>query len=272
MASMVLIMGSTCLIASLVPSAEVQAQSDSTSKFHHQKTSPKVDYQALLEGATPLSESSDGRQLLDSCFEAYGGVEKLKTLESFQLTYPLGPGGETEQDAGKIMKFFGPHRRYKVIEGDKERIINGDRCWVQDADQTWEMDDFRYRAELYSYLVLGMPLVAETESFDEVRFSEGKEEDLGLFYFVKTDSLMIILGVDKEDHLIKSTTGVLPAGEKTLVFVNKFDNFRTVDGFLFPHKLTNYSLGMKMGELDLEKMSVNPEFSESVFLPRSGHE
>ena len=256
-----------CLVGIPFLSVCASAQADEAVKFHHQKAGPKVDYQALLEEATPLQESPEGQQLLSNCLEAYGGMDNLENLQSFQLSYPLPGSGESEN--GAIVKSFHRGRRYKVIQGNKVRILNGEKCWVENKEQTWEMDDFRYRAELYSYLVLGMPYAAEKENFDEVRFSTGEDDNLGLFFFVKTDSLMIIMGVDTADHLIKSTTGVLPAGEKPLVFVNKFDDFRNVEGFIFPHKLINYSLGMKMGEHVLDEIIINPDFPEAEFLPRS---
>ena len=235
-------------------------------KFHHQSSGPKVDYQALLEAASPLSENREGQDLLQACLAAYGGSEKLAKLQGLRLTYSLA--GSSDPAKGSTSKSFQLGRRYKVVQDGRERILNGGDCWVQDKDQTWKMDDFRYRAELFSYLVLAMPYAAETEHFDQVRFSRDQEQGLGLFYFVKTDSLMIIMGVDTSDHLVKATTGVLPNGENTMVFVNKFDDFRAVDGFLFPHKLTNYSLGMMMGENVLEKAEVNPVFPATEFLPR----
>jgi hypothetical protein len=242
------------------------AQEEEVMKFHHTSSGPTVDDQTRLEEAVPLADSAEGLDLLQACLEAYGGREKLESLKSFKLSYP-GEKKDGSEDFG-VEKFFSRGRLYKTVAGDKERILNGSDCWVQNSQQTWDMAGFRYRAELYSYLVLSMPLAAETEHFDEVKFSRGEESGTDIFYFVKSDSLMIAMGVDSEDHLIKSTTGVLTEGEKTVVFINKFDDFRQVDGFLFPHRVTNYSLGLKMGDLVLGGVEINPEFPESVFLPR----
>jgi len=253
-------------LAVLLPGLAI-AQMDDAVKFHHADPGPQVDYQALLEEATPLSDSPEGQELLQACLDAYGGMEKAESLRTFKLTYPEGQEGELGKPT--VEKFFSRDRRYKIQEGDKERMINGSTCWVQSATDSWEMEGFRYRAELYSYLVLAMPFAAKTEHFDEVKYSRGEVDNLGIFYFVKTDSLMITMGVDTANHTIQSTTGILTEDEKTMVYINKFDDYRLVEGFLFPHQLTNYSLGMKMGELFLEGVEINPEFPDSVFLPRA---
>jgi hypothetical protein len=264
--SAVLILAIISLGAVLLVPVGANAQNDDAVKFHNHQRSPKVDYAALLEKATPLDDSPEGRQLLSDCLVTYGGVENLEKLMSFQVTYAFAGSGDANKVA--FVKSFRSDRRYKVVEGDKERILNGENCWVQNAEKTWKMDDFRYRAELYSYLVLGMPLAAERENFEEIRFSDNKEDDHGLFYFTKTDSMMIIMSVDKTEHFINSTTGILPDDSNQIVFMNKFDDFRKVEGFVFPHKWVNYSLGMKMGEYVLDAISVNPDIPDAEFLPR----
>ena len=136
-----LILIAACLDGFFLFPIGAAAQTDDAVKFHHQESGPKVDYGALLASAMPLADSPDGQKLLSDCIEAYGGLDKLETLKSFQLTHVLG--GNVGSDNVAFVKSFRRDRSYKIVEGDKERILNGKKCWVQDEEQTWEMEDFR---------------------------------------------------------------------------------------------------------------------------------
>ncbi|MEN8008373.1 MAG: hypothetical protein ABFS42_15295, partial [Candidatus Krumholzibacteriota bacterium] len=162
-----------------------QAESDPHS-FHGSTSEPKLDYEALYESATPLTDSEQGRQVLAACLAAYGGQEKLKDLKGFRLHYSMTPMMSTE--SFPVVKAFRTDREYRHTKGDQERILNGLKCWYTKGDQVADMDGGRYRAELFSYLTLAMPLAAETERFDDVRFGKRDGDPHSYLYFDKADS------------------------------------------------------------------------------------
>ena len=55
--------------------------------------------------------------------------------------------------------------------------------------------------------------------------------------------------------------------EQRFVFINYFDDYRQVEGFWFPHKLVNISMGLRVGESVLDQVQVNPAFGEKSFMP-----
>ena len=241
-----------------------QAQQGGQS-FHSSHSGPKIDFEALNDSAVPLADSQSGQQLLADCLEAYGGVDKLTELNGFRLHYSMTP--MMSKESVPVVKTLERGRRYRLVNGEQERILNGQKCWYTKGDQVADMDGGRYRSELFSYLTLAMPLVAETERFDDIRFGKRDDDPLSYLYFDKADSLLVILGIDPESHLIKSSTGVIRQDDKHFVFINEFDDYRQVEGFWFPHKLVNISMGLRVGDSVLDKVEVNPTLGEKTFLP-----
>ncbi len=241
-----------------------QAQQDGQS-FHSSHSGPKIDYEALNDSAGPLADSQEGQQVLANCLEAYGGVDKLTELNGFRLHYSMTP--MMSKESVPVEKTFQRGRKYRMVNGDQKRILNGQKCWYTKGDQVADMDGGRYRSELFSYLTLAMPLAAETERFDEIKFGKRDDDPLSYLYFDKADSLLVILGIDTESHLIKTTTGLIRQDDKHFVFIHELDDYRQVEGFWFPHRLGNISMGLRVGESVLDKVEVNPAFGEKTFLP-----
>lgn len=251
------------LILPIVTPAQGQEQT-----FHGSESAPKVDYEARYAAAAPLVGSEAGRQALADCLEAYGGVEKLEALQGYRLHYSMSK--RMTENPVQVVKSVAQGRRYLRDEGEMLRILNGQECWFTKGDEVAEMDDGRYRAELFSYLTLAMPLAAETERFDGVRFGKVEGDPLSYLYFDKADSVLVVLGIDDENHLIRTSTGVIRQGEQHFVFINEFDDFREVEGYWFPHKLVNISMGLRVAESVVKKVEVNPDFDKGTFLPPGG--
>lgn len=234
-------------------------------KFHHTKSSPKVNYDSLSAAAAPLDESARGRKIVENCIAAYGGVEKLQSLDSFELTYESNSrfGGEPYE----LVKKFQHGRRYRISRLSEERILNGKECWFKNEDTTMDLDSGRYRAELYSYLTLALPLAIRTEEFDAVRYGEIPDDPLAYIYLDKQDSLMVVVGIDQNDYRIRSVAGIIRQSEEKYVFVNHFSDFEQHSGFVFPGRVRTVSMGLEVSSAKLKSVRVNPGFSDSDFRP-----
>jgi hypothetical protein len=83
----------------------------------------------------------------------------------------------------------------------------------------------------------------------------------------KKDSLMIVLGVDPNDSLIKSSEGVIRQEDQSFVFINRFSEHRDVEGFPFAYQLVNISMGLEVGLSNLESVELGPDFGADEFSP-----
>jgi hypothetical protein len=235
--------------------------------FHGAKGGvPKLNYDSLAAVSTPLEDSPEGRTLAEACLARYGGVEKLRELRRFRLVYWMKSFGGA--DSVEVVKTFERGRKYRVRTPRETRMINGGSAWFRNANAEIDLDGGRYRAELFSYLTLAMPLAMTEEPFDGgVRYGKREGDSLGYFYMEKVDSLIIVLGIDPADSLIKSSEGVIRQEEQSFVFINRFAEHRDVGGFPFANHLVNISMGLEVGRSRLESVDIDPEFGANEFGP-----
>ncbi|UCC78653.1 MAG: hypothetical protein JSW64_10255 [Candidatus Zixiibacteriota bacterium] len=238
-------------------------------KYHHTKGVPKLNYDSLFMEAVPINESAEGQTIIRKCIESYGGGEKLESLRNFRLTYRMKP--YLSGDTIEVTKSFAADRKYKIVRDPhgryEERILNGARAWFQSLDTLMVIDSGRYKAELFSYLTLSLPLSLENERFDEVRYGTRSGDSLSYIYMVKQDTLMIIAGIDPEDGYIKSSEGIIWQGRGHFIFINYFSDFRNFDGYIFPGYLGNVSMGLEVARSRLEAVVVNEKIGEDEFNP-----
>lgn len=229
----------------------------------------KENYDSLYAEATPLDQSEEGQKVVDRCLAAYGGRQHLAELKTFGLQYrmtsPMFP------DTSDFYKLVAPGRKFKNSRKgsghDKIRYLNGNQAWRVQGPSLQMFDGPRYCAILFGYLTLSMPLALETEPFSEIRFGQRETDSLDYFYCKKNDSLMIVIGINAESSMIRSSEGVINDGDGYQVFVNLFDDYRTTDGYLWPHQLTNISQGLKIGDSELISVEVNPDLTDEPFRP-----
>jgi hypothetical protein len=242
-------------------------------KFHsshgHPSISSKLDYDSLFNEAEPISKSTEGSRLLEECLEAYGGVENLKKLESLRFSWRMS--ALMTADTIDVVKTVSFNRQYKIernnLGGVEIRILTGDKAWFQSEDTLLNLDQGRYKAELFSYLVLGMPMATKTETFTEIRYGQRDGDSLSYVYCNKQDSLLIILGIDPVDKMIKKAEGVIRQQEEYFVFINHFSDFRKYGDYIFPYAMTNISMGLTVAMSVLKQVEINVELSDSDFSP-----
>ena len=239
--------------------------------FHgHGQGAAKIDYDSLFDAAKPVSELAEGKQLIDDCLNKYGGVEILRSLKSYRLELDMNllMSGDTV----RVNKYFSRDRKYKVDRegknGPEVRIVNGQSAWFATRDTIMSIDGGRYCAELFSYLTMAMPLAMADESFTDIRFGTRVDDSLGYIYLKKNDSLMIVLGIDRREHVIKSSEGIIYQDTLSFVFVNKFSDFKQFGPYLFPQSLINISMGLEVGRSRIIDVDVNPAYKPEEFLPQ----
>ncbi len=238
--------------------------------LHGAQAVAKLNYDSLYQAAAPIERSAEGRQLMAHCLARYGGVEALKKLVGYRLT--LRMKAFLNRDSLDITKSFHRGRQYRINRvgpiNNETRILNGDRSWYQASDTLINLNDGRYRAELFSYLTLALPLAMKTERFDGIRVGLRDNDSLVYIYMRKKDSLTIVVGIDPHSYLIKSSEGIIEQGKDNFVFINHFSDHREYGGYVFPFQLTNISMGLEVARSIVTKVEINPEFAAGEFRPR----
>lgn len=256
----------TCtLAAGTIASAQFHGHPEGNADY------PKLNYDSLYAAATPLADSPEGQAALANTIAAYGGADHLAALKGYRATWALTSA--IYKEASTLTKSVASDRRHRIhlqrSDHYQTRILNGRQAWFQNPDTVIALDSMRYKAEIFSYLVLSLPGDIETEPFSGRRFGTRTDDPLQYLYLDKTDSLLLVVGVDPSDYTIRVVEGVVRQGKQHMIFVNKFSDYKKVDGYLFAHHLENISMGLKVGEAALEDLEVNPDFPPSEFRPTS---
>lgn len=238
-------------------------------QYHHTKGVTKLNYDSLFTQAVPLDESSEGKDLIDKCINSYGGLDKLENIKNLHLKYRMLP--YLSRDTIEVIKSIEKGVKYKIVRHQEgrfeERILNGKQAWFQSLDTLMVIDSGRYKAELFSYLTLSLPLALKNERFDNIKYGTRAGDSLSYVYMVKRDTLMIIAGIDPRDGYIKSSEGIIRQDEGSFVFINYFSNFKEFDGYIFPEYLSNVSMGLEVARSRLAEVQVNVEFGADEFKP-----
>lgn len=261
----------TVLFAWTIIVVQAYGQMPKGQTYHHGHSGGNpVNYDSVFNAAQPLSEAEAGRTLIDECLAAYGGLDHLNSLKSIRFTWEMKT--IMTPDSVEVVKSVQFDRHYKIErerpDGIERRILSGDSSWFQGRDTVITLTGGRYKAELFSYTVLSLPKAFVTEDWSEVRYATRPGDDYQYIYLKKNDSLLVMVGIDPEDKLIKVAEGAIEQDSSYFSFINTFDDYRKEEGFLFPHKLVNISMGLKVGESTLLKVDINPEFDENEFKPK----
>lgn len=264
--SIVLLIGMACAVSA--------ADFDKFHSHAHGKMFAKLNYDSLFNEATPLEKTKDAQILIEKCIEHYGGTEALESVKGVEIEYAtklLMKGGTIT-----VKKSRAEERRYKIIrdepKGKEIRILNGAKAWFAGRDTVLTLNSGRYKSELFSYLTLSMPLAMKTEPFSEIRYGYRADDSLAYIYMKKQDSLMIILGIDPQKYTINTSEGVIYQDTSTFVFINLFSDFKKFEGILFPHTMSNVSMGLEVARSTINTIELNPAFKEETFLPPENKE
>ncbi len=239
-------------------------------KMHgHKSQVVKLNYDSLFNTAVQIEKSEKAQTLINGCFDAYGGEKHLNTLNSFKIVYEMKTFAS--KTTIQAVKSFQRGRKYKVVvdkdPNQQTRILNQELSWYIGKDTLIELYSGRYKAELFSYLTLSMPLGIKSESFNEIRYGQRNDDSLSYLYMKKNDSLLIIIGIDTEDYFIKKSEGIIYQDTASFIFINRFDEFDTFEGFVFPQKLTNISMGLEIARSAITDIEINLDFTDNDFKP-----
>lgn len=228
----------------------------------------KLNYDSLWEAAAPIDKSQEGQKLIDDCINAYGGEENLSKVNSLKLEYDLDVTllNKKQQIINEFQKGL-KHKTICMENGDFqfERVLNNNKSWKETNDTTYVIDTHNFKKEMFDYLMLTMPLGMKTEKFSEVRYGRRAGDSLQYIYMMQPDSLVLAVGINPTDHLIHKTEGVVLHNEKRFVFISLFADFKDFDGYIFPTRRTNISMGLQVGDEVLTNVTINPDFAANNF-------
>lgn len=227
----------------------------------------KLNYDSLWATAKDIEQSKEGRDLILNCFKAYGGEDHLKEINT--LTFKYHSQVKIIDKQQTITNYFEKGLKHKVNVVDTKssitRTLNDKKAWANNKELYKPLLEEGYQREVFDYLCMSMPIGIKTESFEQTKFGEREGDDLKYIYLKKDSFLIVIIGIDPSDYMIKKIEGVIHKGDKRYVHINHYSDFNMVDGFIFPHTKQYISMGLEVSTSTITDIEINPAFEENFF-------
>ncbi|MBZ0268763.1 hypothetical protein K8I85_11445 [bacterium] len=231
-----------------------------------------LSFLLLLPAPLRADEPRDTAAILDRVTAAYGGREALAAIAGFRavgkvLSLSDGMTGKLQLelslngDLRSVIRY--PHRT-------ETRILAGTMAWSggEHLQRPAERDMNISMRLQYHRLVAPFEL-ALTEADDLVREDASDEGYIRLRRDWGSQS-HTIYEIDPESWYVMRTRGEIGEGDGTLLFETESNDFREVDGILFPFRMTTTVAGHTAAEVILDRITTEDDYDPRRFLPSGG--
>lgn len=229
-------------------------------------------FSGLLQLVSVRVHAYEGQmqRTVNNVLEAYGGknnVLKIKTVSAHGriddfLRKTTGGYARTMRRPGELRIDIMPERggEVRILSHGKGFQGSGDRL---SAAKPVSLSSMRYQ---YGYLDLPMSLAdgsakAVHKGIEELH---GRPMEILLVELASAPDLKVY--IDFETHLIRRVEARFDMGGMgSSVLGTEYDNFKTVDGVVFPFTLNNFAGGKKISILSIARLTINRALPEGVF-------
>lgn len=225
------------------------------------------------EAGTPSEDTTKERAeiatLVEDVVSAYGGEKRLGGIRSYRLEAVISSA--TDRTVGETVRWFQRPDRLRVElrypDRGEIRVTRGKRSRVGKDDRTLEpapeplLGTLRLQA---ARMDLPLLLVQDEETLVLMPADEKGRPVLRALVDV---GLTLDCHVDRKSHRIERVTMQVSDSAGPLTFAVDLEEFRWVDGVLFPFKEVLYTNGTRTAEVRIREIDVNPEVAEEMFGP-----
>jgi hypothetical protein len=220
----------------------------------------------------PTAEAQRIASIIDKVIDAYGGKKVVEGIRS------LSANGNIEafmlQDHGTYELYFKRERKLRVEtkyrHSSEVRILNGDKGYRRsDILPFEEVHGPRFLSMVYQYKHLDMVHDLARGAY-QIRSAGGSllnGDKVEVLRLNDKEGAIMDIYIDAQSYFIVKVTAYFTEGSKNIELSSEFSDFKKVGGAVFPFTITNYAGGMKIAQTVMEKYSLNPDISDSVFIP-----
>jgi hypothetical protein len=222
-----------------------------------------------LVAAVPANGRPDAvSEVLEHLIASYGGEENLQKLDSMVQEWDLLALTRNQQGSDKRSVRLPEQLKVELTYPNKQetRVLNGDAGYAIFDDRAPAAASAMQTSAMRLQLMrLYSPLTLRDKR-DALELSPGdgyltltlREHGLQADYVVSSDSW----------HIVK-VVGQLSVNGAAMQFVTEYSEFSMVDGVLVHHRENKYVGGMNTAVLRLQRITVDADFDDDEFEPRS---
>lgn len=201
--------------------------------------------------------------LVDRCIEAYGGLQKLRGVTGWQ---EVGTLVSPTRGEAVMARVFAPPERLRVEirfanDSSEVRILNGERGWRSGQAVQGPL----YVAMVLQAARLSLPLILREgkDRIQDLGETEAPGEPTRRLGLALRDGMRLEVEIDEKTARIMKSRSI--AGP--LVFETAYEDFRDVDGVLFPFTETTWAMGHQTGRFEIDQISLDGDIDDRVFRP-----
>ena len=245
------------------------------------KTLKLLSSSLLIFCFTLTTTAQTAEEIIETYLENIGGVENWNKVEAIKITAKAVQGA-MEIPAELVQLKDGRQATILNIQGQKvkQNVYDGEVLWntnmmSQKAEKSSKEDTdnakneaasfpdafLNYKAKGYSIEYMGKEDFEGSETL-KIKLTklqkmvEGKPVDNISYYFFDTENFVPIA----------MQSEVTSGQAKGMTSENTFSDYQEVDGLYFPFSMTQGMKGQPGLSIMIEKIEINPEIDESVFM------
>lgn len=202
-------------------------------------------------------------EVLAGIVAAYGGTEAVQRLDSYRIE------GTTRSQmlgaTGTLAREYRSPDRLKVVidypQKSEVRILDGDHAWRGAKTGVRPVEGPMRAAMDYQLLRSELPgvLLRNRERLTDGGLVEHEGGTHRMIILKWSDAVEMRYWVEDGSSRITHVESTLTMGGRKVVFATAYEDFRNVDGVLFPFRETNYASGRHVADTVVERLITDPD-------------
>jgi hypothetical protein len=217
--------------------------------------------------------ASQGGDIRNKIFDAYGGRERLSQISSIAAEGSItalirGGHGIYRRALRRDGKLFVD---IQYSESRETRMLSGTRALRGIDGKLEEVSGPGYLAMVYQYNELSMPFALLDDSFVVRDLGSESPANVSVRVLRCTDRAgnSIDVFVSEVTYRIVKTLGIFSVGGESTNLSTEFGDFRFFEGVLVPFRIVNYAGGTRISETIIDDYLFNARFDDALFDPHA---
>ena len=207
---------------------------------------------------------------IDNILAAYGGKQNILQVQTIAaqgriddfLRKVSGGYARTMRRPGDLRIDIMPERggEFRILSNNKGFQGSGQTFGAASPLSTTSM---RYQ---YAYLDLPMSLADGTAKVSDYGVEALRGQKMEILWIDLDDAPRLKVYIDFETHLIRRVEAkFLMGGMGSSILGTEYDNFKTVDGVVFPLKLLNFASDNNISLISISRLTINNPIPDKTF-------
>ncbi|MCF6330446.1 MAG: hypothetical protein L3I99_02710 [Sulfurimonas sp.] len=213
----------------------------------------KILLMALLFFSVANAKELDKQLIINKMIDTYGGEEKLLQLLNYKQTWNIEFMSSDNSGFDKREIIMPDYLRTEIIYPNKTeiRVLNKNSAIKIFSGKTTPIKGPMINAVKLQLMRLYSPLVLKSK-LDNITVSQNSKQYI---FELEKSGVKVEYIVSKKTLLIEKTIGRLQMGPQQLEFLTKYEEYKSVNGVMVPHKEIKFVGSLNTAVMTLDKNS-----------------